>query len=123
MWGQGLVTAVTAVSSFVSSFAEDPLLRNLKNGLKQVQRNARTTKEEKKKAAERHIKNALQRLKEEHRDDFPEARRTGSGRFLEILKTSKEFFDKIVFEETIKQGGVKGCKHTTKDGYPLITYK
>jgi len=72
--------------------------------------------------AERLAKAALTELKEKHRDDFQDARLKGSGRFIDIVKASAEFGEKILFQETINRGGGKGCK-PTKDGYLQITYK
>ena len=92
------------------------LTRDL-DGLHVQQRRKEITASQCQTEATKLIKGALQLLKKKEPSSFQEARRTGSGGFIEILKAiaTTGFGQKVLFEKDVNAG--KGILKT-KEGYP-----
>jgi len=88
----------------------DPIVKELETGLGRLQ------KSEKKEAALL-IKTALMKLQTEEPSAFEEARRSGSGRFIDIIKASVVFADKLLFEKDIVKAGNGNGFRKTENGY------
>lgn len=115
------------MGNYISSlfgFGGHPIARKLKRDLEELQQRRNLTAQDRRTEAVRLIKEALERLKTTEPTDFQEARRSGSGCFIEILKVSKAagFGEKLLFQEDVNAGGGKVFR-PTKDGYLQKTYQ
>ena len=110
-------TSLSSLAYHTLGIGEDPIVKDLKAGFARLQKSQ-------KQEADILIKKALQKLQTEEPSAFEEARHSGSGRFIEIIKASAVAMfagDKVLFEKDIVNAGKKlpgkGFRKESEHGY------